>query len=62
MIVYKFIGLPGSYVVGAPSRDITQEMIDSDPEMVLIVETNSKTSNPLYERVKQVKVKPVEEK
>lgn len=50
-IVYKFIGERGSFVVGAPARDIQEWEVMAEPEIGAIVESNMKTSGAIYAKV-----------
>lgn len=50
-IIYKFTGERGSFVVGAPARDIAEWEIMADPEIGKVVEANMQTRGPIYSRV-----------
>lgn len=50
-IVYKFIGEKGSFVVGAPARDIAEWEVMADPEIGTVVEANLRTSGAVYSKV-----------
>lgn len=50
-IIYKFIGEPGSFVVGAPARDIQEWEVVADPEIGKVVEANMQTRGPIYAKV-----------
>jgi len=50
-IVYKFVGERGSFVVGAPARDIAEWEVMAEPEIGVIVEANISHGGGLYEKV-----------
>jgi len=50
-IVYKFVGERGSFVVGAPARDIQEWEVMADPEIGKVVEANMRTSGAVYSKV-----------
>ena len=50
-IIYKFTGEQGSFVVGAPARDIAEWEVMADPEIGAVVEANMKTPGSVYEKV-----------
>ena len=49
MIAYKFIGEPGSFVVGLPARDIQE--VELTPELRQMIEENIATPGAIYEQV-----------
>jgi hypothetical protein len=57
-IIYKFIGERGSFVVGAPARDIAEWEVMADPEIGEVVEANMKTSGAIYSKVVKTVSKP----
>lgn len=57
-IVYKFIGEKGSFVVGAPARDIQEWEVMADPEIGAVVEANLRTSGAIYSKVAKAANKP----
>lgn len=56
-IVYKFIGERGSFVVGAPARDIAEWEVMAEPEIGAVVEANLRTSGAIYSKVAKVVTK-----
>lgn len=53
-IVYKFTGEKGSFVVGAPARDIAEWEVMAEPEIGAVVEANLRTSGAIYSKVAKV--------
>jgi glutathione peroxidase-family protein len=56
-IVYKFTGERGSFVVGAPARDIAEWEVMAEPEIAKVVEANMKTTGAIYSKVAKVTTK-----
>lgn len=50
-IVYKFTGEKGSFVVGAPARDIAEWEVMAEPEIGKVVESNMQTRGAIYAKV-----------
>ena len=50
-IVYKFVGERGSFLVGAPARDIAEWEVMADPDMGDVVEANIANGGGLYQKV-----------
>jgi len=50
-IIYKFTGERGSFVVGAPARDIAEWEVMADPEIGKIIESNMRTPGAVYSKV-----------
>lgn len=50
-IVYKFIGEPGSFVVGAPARDVAEWEVMAEPEIGATIDANIANGGGLYTKV-----------